>query len=144
MILINLTILHSGANVGKVLGTPKNLEISVCENSSISHSSKTLPQQPPPASVRPPLNQNQQPYTSFGSVSNQPTPVVTTNTPQPVKQQQVTPTKSFYGAQANTKPYGNSPSFSGSSSPQTQITNRNVFPIASLNPYQNKLEHFND
>ena len=142
MILINLTVLHSGPTVGRVLGSPKNLEITVCENNTTN-----LPpprpvtqqqQQPPPFTARKPLNQDQQSYSTFG---NRP-PV----TPPVKKEQMTTPTKSFYGAQANNKPYGNSPSYPGnsSSSPQTQLVNRNVFPINSLNPYQNKLDHYND
>ena len=129
--------------MGKVIGTPKNLEIStVSENTSSGPPQSKLPphQQPTGATgvTRPPLNQNQPSYPTFGNQRS----VGSNPVPQSVKQEQKTPTKQFYGGQGNTRQYGNSPSFSGGS-PQTQITSRNVFPIATLNPYQNKSDQFN-
>lgn len=127
MILINFTIIHNGDSVGGILGSPKNLEITVCENGGSST-------KPPP--TKPPTNQSHPKFGDFqqrqGMVSAPP--------PQPtvVKQEiQKTPPKSFYGAQSNMRQYGAMPpsSTSLSSSP---MSTRSVFPITSLNPYQNK------
>lgn len=146
MILISLSVLHQGSSIGKIIGTPKNLDIAVCENgSSSSLPPSKPPQQPPAATPKPPLNQNQpSSYPTFGGHRGGKSSSSSSGSmmAQPsVKQEQKTPTKQFYGAQANAKPYGRSPS-SLPSVGGSPITTRNVFPIASLNPYQNKLDLF--
>ena len=134
MILINLSVMHSGSTVGKVLGSPKNLEIThIAENkSSVPPSSKPLPQQVP----RPPLNQNQPSNATFGNYQRPGNFAANSLPQQPVKNELKTPPKQFYGAKTNTKQYGASPSFSGVGG--SPLAGRNIFPIASLNPYQNK------
>ena len=136
MILINLTVIHSGPSVGKVLGTPKNLEITICENGS----SNPPPAKPNPQTTsmgpRPPLNQNQPSHSTFGNLGQRPT-----NPPlAAVKQEQKPQTNQFYGAQPRTpvKQYGTTPSSFSGGAGSSPISSRNVFPITSLNPYQNK------
>ena len=128
--------MHNGSSVGKVLGSPKNLEIThVTENNpSAPPSSKPLPQKVP----RPPPNQNQPSHATFGTYQRPSNFAAKPLPQQPVKNEQKTPTKQFYGAQTNTKQYGGSPSFPGVGG--SPLAGRNIFPIASLNPYQNKWE----
>ena len=123
MVLINVTVIHKGSKVGSMLGQPKNLEIKMCENGS-SAQQISKPQPSVPYNNRPPLGNNQPLRSTFGN----PVP------PPSVPIEHKTPPKKFYGGTTT----GGGGFRATPSSGKSPISGRNVFPIASLNPYQNK------
>ena len=117
MIIINLAVLHRGSDVGRVLGTPTQMDlIKVVPN---GHSAPAPAQPPPPVSTNPP------------AMAPKPFPPAETG--------------SYYGG-TPARPSGGG-TFGGT--PATTPSTRspmggslgargNIYPIAGLNPYQNK------
>lgn len=129
MIVINLTVLHRGTEVGGMLGSPTNLDISVENGSSTGHAppTKIQPNSSGGFMARPPLAQNPpmaHPQSTFGGPQGRPAPV-----------QQSPPARQFYGGQSADYPTHHSSPMQHSGS---QLSTRVVVPITSLNPYQNK------
>ena len=113
MILINLVVLHHGTNVGRVLGTPSQIDlVKVVPN---GHSAQPYP----PASSNPP--------------AMAPKPHLSTETASHYGRMTARPGggEAFSGTPVTT-PSTRSP-MGGSSGGRG-----NIYPIASLNPYQNK------
>lgn len=120
--------MHNGDSVGGILGSPKSLEITVCENGGSSAVK--------PAPAKPVVKQEQQSFPKFGDLQQRQNNVPPPQSSFKQDAQKTPPPKSFYGAQSSMRQFGSStPPSSISSSP---IASRNVFPITSLNPYQSK------
>ena len=127
MIVINLTVLHRGTEVGGMLGSPTNLDISTENGSSTGHAPPTKMQTPGGNMARPPLAQNpsmSRPQSTFGAPQGRPAPV-----------QQSPPPRQFYGGQSSDYAAQHSSPMQHSG---TQLSTKMVLPITSLNPYQNK------
>ena len=121
MIIINLTILHRGSDVGRVLGTPTQMDlIKVVPN---GHSGPApVPAQPPPSMSSNPPVMASKPFHSaetgprYGGMAARPSGVG----------------GGAFGGTPATTPPSRSP-MGGSSGGRG-----NIYPIAGLNPYQNK------
>lgn len=129
MIIINLTVLHRGTEVGGMLGSPTNLDISAENGSSTGHAppAKMQPNSSGGFMTRPPLVQNppmSHPPSTFGAPQGRPAPV-----------QQSPPPRQFYGGKSADYPTHLSSPMQHSG---TQLSAKLVVPINSLNPYQNK------
>jgi replication factor A1 len=143
LIIISFTVLHNGNDVGGILGKPNTLDVHSIENGGNSgggggggpsYGSKPAQQH------HSMMNQPRPPLTS-----NQPRPQPTFNSAPPqfsaanmggMGGQQRTPPKSFYGNTPAYTPKGMSNS--GLTSSPSQLSERRIVPIDSLNPYQNK------
>ena len=130
MIIINLTVLHRGTEVGGMLGSPTNLDISTENGSSTGHAPPSTKMQPNSSGgnmTRPPLAHNppmSRPQSTFGAPQGRPAPV-----------QQSPPPRQFYGGQSGDYATHHSSPMQHSGS---QLSTKMVVPITSLNPYQSK------
>ena len=123
MILINLVVLHRGSEVGRVLGAPAQMDLmKVVPN---GHSTSGPVQPPPPFSSNPPP-MAPKPFSTAATAGTGPSYGGGGG--------------SMAGRPGGANMYGGAPTTTPTRSPMggSSGARGNIYPIAGLNPYQNK------